>query len=590
MQKVRNHLSLLIFTSSFFFLCSCSDPANLQSTDDFHELTTSIFKTEVTCDTLTLNYSLAHPDQYGIIPSVPTLGTYSAKSMLESSQKAQSYLKALADIPYQTLSASDQLTYDVIDHFYQQDVLFSNYLYFNECIRPTTGIQAQLPILLAEYNFYTKKDIDTYLALLPTVKDYFKSIVSYEKEKSKNGLFMSNYLLDQVLSQCESFIRNPDSNFLITYFNKRIDSYEGLTDIEKNNYKLQNESEIKNSVIPAYELLIDGLTKLRDTGTNNKGLCYYKNGAEYYALLASYYTGSRRSIKEMKKMLQETIDYCDSKATFLVNNDSSLIDKYILFDAFPLTQPDEILSSLKSSIENDYPALPDVKCNIQYVDPCLSEYLSPAMYLVPAMDNYQNNNIYINGNDKETLSYIYTTVAHEGYPGHLYQCIYYRSKQPDPVRNVLNFSGYDEGWATYAELNSYAYSGIDKNLADFLSANNLAVLCMYARADIGIHYDGWDLGKTQEYLSAYIQDEDTCKEIYHTLLNDPAAYLPYAIGCLEFYQLREKAEEKLGDQFSLKDFHTFLLDMGPCQFYVIEKYMNTWMDSYDTASCFTIYE
>ena len=61
------------------------------------------------------------------------------------------------------------------------------------------------------------------------------------------------------------------------------------------------------------------------------------------------------------------------------------------------------------------------------------------------------------------------------------------------------------------------------------------------------------------------------------MVDEPANYLKYTIGYLEFMELREKAEKKLGDKFNQKNFHQFLLDMGPCQFYVLDEYLDDWI-------------
>jgi len=234
---------------------------------------------------------------------------------------------------------------------------------------------------------------------------------------------------------------------------------------------------------------------------------------------------------------------------------------------------------LKIDIAADFPEAVPVNCEIKYVPASLSEYLSPAMYLVPPIDSYTNNDIYINGNDSKTLSMIYTTVAHEGYPGHLYQCVYFLNQKPAPIRNLMNFVGYDEGWATYVEFYSYHIAGIDENLADFLEVNNAVILCMYARADIGIHYEGWTKKKVVEYIKNFIGDEKVAGLIYDTLLEEPAIYLPYAVGYLEIMELRQEAEQAFGDKFIAKDFHRFLLDIGPAQFGIIEKYLKLWVEN-----------
>jgi len=130
---------------------------------------------------------------------------------------------------------------------------------------------------------------------------------------------------------------------------------------------------------------------------------------------------------------------------------------------------------------------------------------------------------------------------------------------------------------------SYHLAGIDERLAQFLEANNIVILCMYARADIGIHYEGWTKARTVNYVSNFIENDEIAEVIYDTLLEEPGVYLPYAVGYLEIMELRKKAENALGDKFAAKDFHTFLLDIGPAQFDIIEEYMDFWLNTKSLA-------
>ena len=245
---------------------------------------------------------------------------------------------------------------------------------------------------------------------------------------------------------------------------------------------------------------------------------------------------------------------------------------------YPYTDPVDILNYLKTSITTDFPTLPEVQCNIKYVHESLQEYLSPAMFLVPPMDSYLDNNIYINANPTYDLSQIFTTIAHEGYPGHLYQCVYFRSSNPAPIRNVLNYLGYDEGWATYVELYSYGLADLDKSLASLLEANMIATHCIYSRTDIGIHYDGWTKKDVENFLSMFLEKE-SIDIVYETLLEEPCLYLPYSIGYLEIMELRNTAMDTLGQKFNLKAFHTFLLDVGPANFETISKHFDLWLST-----------
>jgi uncharacterized protein (DUF885 family) len=575
---------LFLILSMFSLIIILSNGCDNQSIPEsqqslFDKFIYELFVDEVQSDTLSLNYSLARPEEFGIEQTETTLGEYSVSHMRNDLISTEKHLSNLKKFDYNELTLNQQLTYDILLHYLNLELELGNYLYYLESLGPTTGLQAQLPILLAEYNFYEKDDIDRYLELLVCVKDYFIDVAEFEREKSKNGLFMSDAVANRIIEQCEAFIVGPNQNFLIEYFDEKIDSFDGLSKEEGEKYKERNRQGILLYVIPSYELLIDVLKELKGTGVNEAGLYYYPEGQAYYECIAKIKTGSNKSMDEIIDMLDTAIGDGIRDITTQTLSNPLIFEKFESFTSFPLTDPVIILEDLKTDILEDFPAPIDVNCDIKYVHESLSDYLSPAMYLIPAIDNYTDNNIYINGSDSETLATIYTTVAHEGYPGHLYQNVYFKSQDPAPIRNLLSFIGYDEGWATYVEFYSYQYSGIDEDLANLFEVNNEVVLLMYARADIGIHYEGWTKAKAVSYINQFAGDEATSVKIYDVLLEEPSIYLPYAVGYLEIMELRNTAQRLLGDDFDIKNFHKFLLDIGPAQFGIIEDHIEVWLSN-----------
>lgn len=583
-KKLKLYLFFCLFSLFCIFSVGCAASTTEKQQKKFDNFIQELFIKEVQSDSISLNYALANPEAFGIKNTGATLGEYSVRKMKEDLMTIEQNLKDLQEIDYNALTHDRQLTYDILYNYMKTQLELGNYIYYLESLGPSTGLQAQLPILLAEYNFYDKEDIDQYLELLPCVYGYFEDIAEFEKEKSEKGLFMSDAVADRIIEQCQAFIADPENNFLIEYFNEKIENFPGLTDNERETYMQENRQEVLEYIIPSYELLIDALKDLKGSGINDAGLYYYPEGQAYYECIARYKTGSSKTMEEIIEMLDTAIDKGYHEITRIVLSDSLILKKLESFTSFPLTDPEEILEDLKKDILSDFPEPADVNCEIKYVHESLSDYLSPAMYLMPAIDNYTNNNIYINGNDDDTLATIYTTVAHEGYPGHLYQNVYFRSQNPAPIRSVMDMVGYDEGWATYVEFYSYKYAGIDPNLAALLEANNRVILLMYARADIGIHYEGWTKEKAVSFINKYTGDEDISVKIYEVLLEEPGIYLPYAVGYLEISELKEKAQDALGDNFNIKEFHEFLLDVGPAQFEIIEKQMEAWLNGKKTEN------
>lgn len=548
-----------------------------QEQKKFEEFVNEIFKTEVQKDTITLNYTLADPEKYGITPKKVTFGEYSLDSMKKEIAISENYKKKLEEFNYDALGKNQKITYDILKDVLEEDNMNASFLLYGEALGPTTGLQAQLPVILAEYNFYTKEDIKTYLELLPKITEYFQQVIAFEKEKSKQGLFMSDETADAIIKQCADFIKTPKENYMIDVFNDRIDKYEGLTEEERKKMKEENESAVIHHVVPAYKNLMEELKKLKGTGKSNSGLCRLEDGREYYELLVKNSTGSDKTVEEIDTSLDGTIAKSSLAMSFIYGKDNAIFDKYTKME-FSKKDPEEILEYLKKAVVKDFPKLDEVNCNIKYVHKSLQEHLSPAFYLTPAIDNFQENNIYINKGANEGENRIFTTIAHEGYPGHLYQSVYYNQQNPNPLRCLLNFSGYSEGWATYVEMYSYHLAGLDENLASFAEENMIATLCLYAKVDVGVNYHGWDLEETKEYLGKFgIEDEETSKTVYQAMIDEPANYLKYTLGYIEFEELRSKAEKELGSKFNLKEFHKFLLDMGPSQFYIIEKYMKQWI-------------
>lgn len=545
---------------------------------DFDALIQQIFRDEVTSDSFTLNYTLKAKENYGITQEKPTLGEYSLKEMKNSLVISENRVATLETYDYEKLTKEQKLIYDTIYLLSKQNLEAADFLEYTECLGPTTGIQTQLPVYFAEYSLRSKNDVDTYLELLNLVPAYFKEILSFEQMKAKKGIFMSETTAQAIIDQCNDFVSKTEQNYLITIFAGKLLSVADMTDTEKSTYEQKNKELVLNAVIPAYKNLAEGLKELIGSSKNQKGLCYLEKGKEYYSYLVKAKTGSDRSIKEIEHILDNKIEELKKKIAKVI---SDTPDVYYQAQKAEYTYntPQTAMEHLKKAIQKDFPALDEsIGYELKYVDASLEESMSPAFYLTPAIDDYKNNVIYINRNKRYDLSKAFTTIGHEGYPGHLYQTCYFQSQNPSPLRSMINVAGYTEGWGTYAELYGYDLAGLKKDVAKLLKENTLITLCLYAKADIGIHYKGWDQKKLQRYLTDFGFSKSNMMAIYQSLLAEPASYMPYTIGYLEIDDLLNNAKKQLGRKFVLKDFHKFFLSLGPVPFTVAKDRMQGWIE------------
>ncbi len=567
--------SILLLLGTFFY----SQHHTSQTEDQrFENYTDQLFRQELSENTLSLHYTLKNPTTYNIVNPSVSLGAYQTDSS-NLSASLENSLSLLHSYDKTKLSKRNQATYEILENHLSYSLKSSQYLLYEEPLASLTGAQAQLPILLSEYQFYTKQDVDTYLALLAETPEYFASILDFEEEKAKHGLFMSKPQADAIIDECETFINLQNNNFLYSSFEQRLQTLN-LPKKEKDAYVEKNVDSIKQYVYPAYEQLMQGLHELKNSGTNSGGLCHLPEGDKYYELLTAIETGSSRSIPELQELTKKHIaeDLASIQKTLSSLSTETPSPSSDLFKSQGVvledSNPASILSSLRGNLSGHFPAPPNVNVQIKYVSQEMQNFLSPAFYLIPALDNTEENIIYINnGHISDDLS-LYTTLAHEGYPGHLYQTTYFASKNPSPIRHLLDCGGYTEGWATYSEMLSYYFAPIKKTQATLMQKNSSILLGLYALADMGIHYDGWSLLDTTTFFRGYgITDTKAIEEIYQLILSDPANYLKYYIGYVEFLELKKEAMTLWGKEFTQERFHKAVLDMGPAPFDLIRKYI-----------------
>lgn len=570
-RKCLISLSVCLCILTGVAVSGCAAGTEEEENAAFETYTMEVFRSEVASNTVNLHYTLRDPQQFGIQEPSVSFGSFNVDPD-EIRAAAENMQNALLSYDYSKLDIQNKITYEILNYYLRAVEKAADFILYDEPLGLVSGIQTQLPVILSEYPFYDRDDIDTYLELMKTTEDYFDSLIEFERDKAEAGLFMADYALDTVLDQCSAFLGMGEENYLYSTFAERVGEIEELTDEEKSNYIQANAGMIEDYVLPAYEKLVSALEGMRGSGENEKGLVYLPDGGEYYEMTVKQSTGSERSIGELEDLTRRQIvdDLEDMEQVLgLTADDASEAAAVVMQN-----NPEQILGSLKEGIGNAFPEVPETDLQVKYVPEAMEEHLSPAFYMIPAIDNTQENVIYINESHMGDALTLFTTLAHEGYPGHLYQTVYYEETDPDPVRNIFNFGGYVEGWATYAEMCSYYLTPLTTEQATLLQKNSSIILGLYALADMGIHYEGWSRMDTVSFFSSYgIADAETVDQIYELIIGSPGNYLKYYIGYVEFLELKKEWIEERGDEFSQKEFHEAVLDVGPAPFGIVRKYM-----------------
>lgn len=572
-QCVSIVCSISILFSSIFFLNGCEatfleekKSSKEAENERFASFTEKLFCKEVATSQISLHYTLKEPEAYGIDKADTAYGMIQTDST-QIKTAAENMQQALYTFSYEKLNVKNRITYDLLKQYLRNVREEADYLYYEEPLNTVNGVQTQIPIVLSEYQFYDRTDVEAYLDVLSETRDYFQQIIAFEREKADKGLFLSDEMADQVLEQCNAFLAMGNGNYLYSTFVSRIGELQELSEKEKSDYIQQNARQMEEQVYPAYEDLIQAVKELKGKGTNEKGLCYFPEGRKYYEWYIQQSVGVTDTIRELEQQtrrqiseditgMEEAVNEAKQAAAIMENG-----------------KAERILEKLKKGIANAFPEIPKTSLRIKYVPEEMQEHLSPAFYMIPAIDYTEENVIYVNQIQMRDDLTLFTTLAHEGYPGHLYQTIFFESTDPDPVRSILNFGGYVEGWATYAEMCSYYLMPLSKTQAAILQKNSSVILALYALADMGIHYEGWSRMDTVEFYARYgIKDAETVNKIYDLILGSPGNYLKYYIGYVKFLELK-KEWIKSGNQ-SQKEFHQAVLSVGPAPFEIVGKYFS----------------
>ena len=544
------------------------------------------FQESVQDDPLSLHFLVRNPENYGITEPEMKFPEYSLEQLQKDSEENATVLEELSSFDTSLLTSDQLFTYRMMKDTLETEAGSKGLELYNQPLSALIGTQAELPTLLAEYTFYNRADIDHYLALLSQIDTYYKQLAAYEQAQADAGLAPSDDTIDRILKSCKSYLIRPENSLLTETFASRLNAVEGLSDAEKASYKAKHLTILKEHFIPAYTNLSKALESLKGSHPETGGLSTYEHGREYYAYLAAALTGTDSSVDALKTRIEKQMQADLSEIRVRLKEHPELI-RQMTDSAITLSDPDEILQNLQVQIQDDFPALTDTSYTLKYVPEALESSLSPAFFLVPPIDSDGSNTIYIN-EKASTEQNLYTMLAHEGYPGHLYQTVYSSlvcDTQTLPIRKLFSYGGYVEGWAYYTERISYEYAAqvLAEAEGSLGSSYPAALLCtllaqqrdlqinLFCLLDLSLHYYGAEESELLRSLESFGLSEEQSERIYDYLRTAPAVYLKYYVGYLEMNALKKRAELQWSDNFSLLRFHRFVLEAGPSDFENLTK-------------------
>lgn len=585
MKKNHRHtlfasICFILLSGTILFGCGQASTQTSLKQKKFDRFLNSCFREYAAENTVTLHFKLSNPSAYGIkTPVSPTYGDFSSDTLKKNCSRSKELLQKLYTFPTSSLTKKQKLTWQIFQDYLNESIMNEKYILYSSPLG-TNGLQSEIPVTLSEYRLDNEKDIKDYLSLVNQVPELFTQILDFEQERRNAGLISPSFVISDTIDQIDQFLNaSEENNPLIQSFEDRLTEVESLSKDQKASYIANNRLLVTDKVLPAYKSLKTSLQAYTNDSKNTSSkerLCEYKNGQDYYKFLLMSNVGTDFSPEDCITILEAQLKNTVKDISSLTAKNKDLYTEYL--SATPaLSAPKEIMNTLKNDSLIDFPEIKNISCQLKNVPDALSGTSACAFYLVPPIDSTKDNIIYINKSRVDSNE-LFSTLAHEGYPGHLYQTNYFLTTNPSPLRTFLHCAGYDEGWGTYAQLYSYnfiEFKNVDeqttKQLRQLYRDNDLLSLSLSSLCDLYVNYKNYDENALANYLQTYGIDKDSAQNLYRYVIENPTTYLSYSIGCYELDQLKQTMSDSLGKAFKISDFHESVLNVGSCNFSILRQ-------------------
>lgn len=560
------------------------NPYSDTESEALNQLFDEYFKEAVTGDSATYRDYIRDGKNFGIEPpSTVTLGEgdYSEEGFAKEKKELEDWIARFEALDVNTFTEQQRFDYDyVLDSLKNGLVPYEN-IYIGGPFGPMRGIQGNLPTYFTDWIYESKEDIQLCIDIMKQYPPEVDKALAFEKIRVEKGYGYEDCIIDKILEQCDEFLNQTGENFLITIFNEEMDKFQGITDAEREDFKKQYADAVTKDLTPMYQRIRDTFAGFKGKNQVKGGLCNYgDDGARIYAALVRDFSGSDKTPEEMIRYLEQRMSDIKTRMTTMYIMNPEAYKYYednsrTLFDYLSSKSAREMEDYLIDHVMSEYPDIGEINYNVLYFSKSMEKLKenSLAYYTIPQIDDTNNNLIRVNGAHKDDM---WITLAHEGCPGHMYQTNYYRKTNPNPVRCMGLELGYVEGWAVYASYESLKYCDFNGSeyadeLRELVKMENVYAYALHGRIDLGIHAEGWTVEDVRSYLSQQGMNATAADGLYTLLAGDPGVYLSYSVSYLEMQDLRDYAEEELGEKFDVVKYHKAVLDAGPCKFEQLKK-------------------
>ena len=576
---MRIQYKIMTAVLSASLLCPIMNVPVVAEEQDFDTFLNECFVQLVDEDYLTVHYSLKNPENYGVTVPEPSLGEISWDDYEQDREEAKVMLDRLLAFDRDSLTEQQKNEYDSLESYLNDMITLNTYPYFDFAFYASGGVLDAIQTNLSEFTFYTEEDFEDYLEIVADVDDYLDDCLELTQIQAEAGYFLNEGQLNETLDAIDAFLEKTDDNALIISFNDAVDEYEGLDEGTVKSLKDRNAQLIKEEVIPAYEEVSSTLRSLAGSRKGGDAVCDMEGGKEYYEALAVSKTGKDADV-------QTLLDTCNSFLKRAMQDYLAVIQKEdysFMYETIEMESAEEILDYLHEQMR-DIPEMPEAQWSVSYLDPSIASDSINAYYVIPPVDDRSSNVMKINGDNVYDTNSLYETLAHEGFPGHMYQNVTYYEDGQSVMRYLTSPIGYTEGWAMYEEMLGWSWSPLSDDANTYNALSTAINYVLDAAVDLGVNGLGWSIEDVEKYLEQQGFNTSLAEALYEFVTLQPGVILPYGYGLAEMMNLRYEAQDVLKDDFKAEDYHEVILNGGARPFEKVEADVHTWLYGTDSPA------
>lgn len=525
---------------------------------------------------------------------LPDVSIEAKQQQLKQEKK---FLNRLQTINREALNAADQLNYDIFEQVRKRQINELEHQAYLIPIMSFLGFHTYFPRLPENMPLQTVEDYQNYVSRLNGFHQYSRQHINVMTTGLNEGYSLPQVVAKDIPALVEpNIVEDPTESVLYKPFEEFPDR---ITESEKKKLRKAGTAAIDTSVVPGFEAFHSFLTDTYIPGARETiAATDMPNGEEYYEHKVRHHTTLDRSPEqihktgkqEMKRIRnqmmeiveQEGYEDFDSFVEFLRNDEQFYADT----EEELLKETSYILKRLDGQLPKFFSTLPRMSYGIKKIPNYQAPQATAAYYQSPAGDGTRAGFFFINTHDLSSrpLYDMKPLALHEAVPGHHLQLALQQELENMPeFRQYARFTAYTEGWALYSEYLGQEMGIYDDPYSRFGRLSQEMKRALRLVVDTGMHAMGWSRQQAIDYMleNSAISETEIINQV-DRYISWPGQALAYKTGELKIRSLRQRAEEALGNQFDLRQFHDVILLNGGLPLPVLEEKVDRYIEEIDS--------